>query len=164
MWADDDDFWFYPTTWRYSSLNHCLHKNWKLSSLTNQHSMELFEMEKERTHICELFLNYERWEVESAHKGEPALYMLCLLKKGPLLMRVPSWWSIGCRRSDGCTCWRGYTYFSVNDLLWQGALSECPSAGAEAAAMWGGTMAERTAKITGKDKRLPWKMAQRGGL
>jgi hypothetical protein len=26
---------------------------------------------------------------------------LCHLKKGPLEIRAPSWWSFGCRRSDG---------------------------------------------------------------
>ena len=28
-------------------------------------------------------------------------------QKGPLLMGVPSWWSVGCEGSDDCTCLRG---------------------------------------------------------
>jgi len=105
-----------------------------------------------RGNIYVSFYNYESREMEKAHKDGPALYVLCLRKKGPLLMRVPLWWSIGCRRSDACAYWKGCTCFSENNLSWQGALSECPSAGEGAAAMGGGTMAERTAAITGKGK------------
>ena len=101
---------------------------------------------------------------KKAHKDEPALYFSCPLKKGPLLMRVPSWWSFGCGRSDSYTCWSGAHILCASILSQQGAPSDCPSAGAVAAtAAGGGTMAERTAAITAKSEGSPWKMARRGG-
>ena len=46
----------------------------------------------------------------------------------------------------------GVHTFLENDLLWQEALSECLSAGAGAAMMGGGIMAERTAAVTERAK------------
>jgi hypothetical protein len=62
-----------------------------------------------RANICVslFFLITKARKGKKAHKDEPALYFLCPLKKGPLLMRVPSWWSVGCGRCDSYTCWKG---------------------------------------------------------
>jgi len=76
-------------------------------------------------------------------------------------MRVHSWWSIGCGRSNGCTCWRGYTYFSASVLSWKGSLSDCQSAGA-VAPVGGGVMVEKTAAIIAMKNGMEGRFISRG--
>ena len=56
-----------------------------------------------RRNICVSwdFKNYECWGREKAHKNEAAPHFLCLLKTGPLAMKVPSWQIFGCGTSNG---------------------------------------------------------------
>jgi len=60
----------------------CLHENWKLSSLMGRHSMELFEINKERKQMHELFfLNYESGERKKITQRLTCSLFLCLLKR-----------------------------------------------------------------------------------
>ena len=61
------------------------------------------------------YWNDENKESKKPHKDEPACYFSCPFKLGPLLIWVPLWWSIDCRRSDGYTCWRP----------WEGCILHC---------------------------------------
>jgi hypothetical protein len=95
-----------------------------------------------------LFKLWKRGKKTSTQR-QPCSLLFCASSKGTSLDEgafVVECWLWEERR------WRVCTYFSANDLAWQGALSECPSAGAGAAVMGGGTMTERTAEIQGRTK------------
>ena len=47
--------------------------------------------------MCELFFKlWKQGEGKKQTKMNLLFIFLCLLKEGPLFMRVPSWWSVGC--------------------------------------------------------------------
>ena len=98
-------FW---VSWGFKMLNQCLDKNWKTFHFNGLalHG-DIWNGQAQKTDVWAVFFNYESGEWKKSHKDKPSLYFLFPTQKGPLLMRVPSWWSVGCGRSDGCTWWRG---------------------------------------------------------
>jgi hypothetical protein len=100
---------------------------------------------------------------KKAHKDEPALYFLFPLKKGPLLMRVPSWWSVGCKRSDSYPCWKGVHILLCKPLMARGSfrLSICRGSGG------GGARRNDGRKDSGnywEERRVAMKNGTEGGL
>ena len=97
-----------------------IHKTWKLSSLMDWFSMELFEPDREMTQMCELFgLNDESGRREKSTSVQTCSLFLCPLKREPLLMRVPSWWSVGCGRNID------YIWGCIGSTVFGGAIKGC---------------------------------------